>query len=152
MSSASDSDEPVDPHAGSRRRMPPVVLVALGGALGSIARYLLGAAIPRVGELPVDIFVINIVGAFLLGLLIETLVVWSHNLGRRQDIQLFVGTGVFGGFTTYSALAVDTAVMLQQANIRAALIYSIGTVVLGAVATAIGVLAGHKAVQRRWQS
>ncbi len=78
------------------------LLVALGGALGACARYGLTLALPTSpGALPVATLVANLIGCLLLGLLV----------GRCPDgpvLRPLVGTGVLGGFTTFSALALQT--------------------------------------------
>jgi len=86
----------------------------------------------------VTILLINVVGAFALGLLLESLVRRGPDAGRRRDLRLLVGTGVLGGFTTYSALAVDTATLLGDA-LPIAINYGVGSVVLGAVASWVGI-------------
>src|SRR5699024_11239433 len=59
-------------------------------------------------DLPVGTFLANISGAFLLGLLVESLSRRGADHGRRRDLRLLLGTGLLGGYTTYSALANDT--------------------------------------------
>ncbi|WP_371740714.1 CrcB family protein, partial [Frigoribacterium sp. CFBP 13712] len=84
-------------------------LVALGGTIGTGLREALALSFPAApGSIPVTILLINVVGAFALGLLLESLMRRGPDAGRRRDLRLFIGTGVLGGFTTYSALAVDT--------------------------------------------
>ncbi|MGB4136390.1 MAG: CrcB family protein, partial [Microbacterium sp.] len=74
------------------------LLVAAGGTLGVAARMLLGMAIPDAGGLPLSVLIANVAGALLLGVLTARL--------PATNLRLFLGTGVLGGFTTYSALAV----------------------------------------------
>ena len=81
---------------------------------------------------------INVVGAFLLGVLLELLADHSFDTGWSRRIRLGVGTGGLGGFTTYSALATDT-VILAAAHPGRAAGYAVLTVLLGAVATAAGI-------------
>src|SRR5829696_10156179 len=89
--------------------------VWLGGASGTTARYLIGSEIPGDASLPLATFMINVCGAFLLGVLLERLGRSGAEPERRRLVRLFAGTGFFGGFTTYSALATD-AVGLWQAG------------------------------------
>lgn len=115
MTDELDRNAPLDPDSGPRRLLlRPLVLVALGGAAGTTARYLLGETISDVAGMPFGIFAINLTGAFLLGWLIEALARYGPDTGRRRDLRLLLGTGVIGGFTTYSALAADTAVLLRD--------------------------------------
>ena len=81
---------------------------------------------------------INVVGAFLLGVLLELLADHSFDTGWSRRIRLGVGTGGLGGFTTYSALATDTVILAATHPGRAAG-YALLTVLLGAVATAAGI-------------
>ena len=113
-------------------------LVAAGGAIGTAVREALSLAIPPVGGIPLAIFVINVAGAFLLGALLEALVRRGPEDDRRRTLRLFVGTGVLGGFTTYSALATDTALLLGGSPLPA-LAYALGTVLLGGLASAAGI-------------
>ncbi|MDP9807080.1 CrcB protein [Trueperella bonasi] len=101
------------------------LLVALGGALGASVRFVLVAGS---NNPPAVTFLINIAGAFLLGIIAAT------TAGR---VRLFVGTGVLGGFTTYSAFAVD-ALSLMSDSILTGLAYAVLTVVVGIVAAAFG--------------
>ena len=110
-----------------------LLLVFGGGALGTLARYLLGVAIPHVSHEPPNwsVFVANLVGAFLMGI-----VVTAPFGSRRLDLEhwrLLLGTGVLGGFTTYSALAV--AVVTHGAQ---GWTYGLVSVIAGLVACWIG--------------
>lgn len=125
-----------------------LVLVAAGGALGTTAREALTLAIPPLGTIPLPTFLINIAGALLLGVLLESLVRRGHDEGRRRYIRLFLGTGVLGGFTTYSSLATDTALRLASSEVGAGLLYAAATLLVGALATWIGI-AGASALHRR---
>lgn len=118
-------------------------LVWLGGATGTATRYLLSTAVPaRFGGPPV-ILGINVVGAFLLGLLLERLARGGRDAGRRRLVRLTVGTGFLGGFTTYSALAVDTMTLAGAGPIGVAAAYGLATVVVGALAATGGILLGR---------
>lgn len=84
-------------------------------------------------------FAINIVGAFLLGLLLEGLARLGPDIRRRQRVRLLVGTGMLGSFTTYSTLAVDTDLFLRSNQWWAAGSYAAGTVLVAMVATTAGI-------------
>ena len=88
-------------------------------------------SVPRWAEAPVATLGINVVGAFLLGVLLELLADHSLDTGWSRRIRLGVGTGGLGGFTTYSALATDT-VILAAAHPGRAAGYALLTVLLGA--------------------
>lgn len=115
-----------------------LALVAAGGAVGTAAREGLSMAIPLVAGFPVATFGINVVGALLLGVLLEALVRRGPDEGRRRSLRLLIGTGFFGGFTTYSTLATDTSLFTAHDDLGAALAYALGTLVLGAVASWAG--------------
>lgn len=116
-----------------------LALVALGGMIGTGLREALSLAIPPVVGIPFTTAAINIIGAFVLGFLLETLAHRGPDAGRRRALRLFVGTGMLGGFTTYSALATDTVLLLQHTP-AVGIAYAIGTLLLGALATAGGIL------------
>jgi CrcB protein len=115
-----------------------VALVAAGGMVGTGLRYALVLAIPSVGGIPVSIFGINVVGAFILGLLLDWLAHRGPDVGWSRRLRLGVGTGVFGGFTTYSTLAADN-VTLALGRPALAAAYGLGTVVVGGVAALAGI-------------
>lgn len=124
-------------------RWPLVALVALGGAIGTAARALLAEAFPPRDGISWVILAINVVGAFCLGLLLESLAHRGPDVGRRRTVRLVVGTGVIGGFTTYSTLADDTAKLLGDGRWGAGSGYGLLSVVLGLVAVVAGIwLAG----------
>jgi CrcB protein len=127
-----------------------IVLVALGGAVGTGGREFLSTAFPATGQFPATTLVINIVGAFLLGALLEALVRRGEDHGGHRVIRLLIGTGVMGGFTTYSTLATDTALLLHNGATGLAVAYSVGTVVIGALAAALGILIATAVHRRRF--
>jgi len=96
--------------SGDRSSRPvyvrPAYLCAvwLGGAGGTAARYLLGSQVAGGSQLPLTTLMINVVGAFLLGMLLERLGRATGEPERRRLVRLLAGTGFLGGFTTYSAL------------------------------------------------
>lgn len=119
-------------------------MVALGGAIGTAAREAVSLAVPPMGGVPVAILGINVVGAFLLGLLLESLMLRGPDAGRRRSLRLFLGTGILGGFTTYSALAADSGVLLLDGRAPIAIAYAVGTVVLGGAASWLGIVAARR--------
>jgi CrcB protein len=147
---AQDGDLPLDPDldaaesaSGAPRpihlRPGAMLLVFAGGTLGTAAREALSLAFPPIGGIPYAVFGINITGALLLGVLLESLVRRGPDHGGRQRIRLLLGTGMLGGFTTYSALAVDTAHLIGSGSPGIGAAYAIGTVLLGAGATWAGI-------------
>ncbi|MEU5842208.1 CrcB family protein [Rhodococcus sp. NPDC047139] len=127
-----------------------LVAVAVGGLAGTAARFGLGRLFPvESGTWPVTTFTINIAGALLLGILLESLVRVGPETSWRRAVRLGVGTGALGSFTTYSALAVDTDLLLRAGDFVAAAAYALGTVLAGLVATGIGVALGAWLGERR---
>ncbi|MBN9184711.1 MAG: CrcB family protein [Microbacterium sp.] len=133
-------------------RWTAIGLVVAGGAIGTFARYAIAQAIPAWGGIPVAIFAVNVAGAFLLGWLLEALVRRGEDHGGRRAIRLFAGTGVLGGFTTYSTFALDTDGLLQAAEVGGSVLYALTTVVVGAAASVAGIALGaalHRSRARR---
>ena len=118
-------------------------LVALGGAAGTGVRQGLSLLIPAVaGAFPTAIFLVNLSGAFLLGLLLGWLLRSGPDEGRRRELRLLAGTGFLGGYTTYSSLSVATAQLLTGGHGLVGIAYALGTVVLGSLAAYAGVALG----------
>jgi len=130
--------EPVDPDVDLRhdrlvRRTGDtavLTVIAAGGAIGAVARYLVGQAWPTpTGTFPWATLVINVVGCGLIGIL---MVVVSEVLTRRRLIRPFLGTGVLGGFTTFSTYALDIQQLVANRHPGTALLY-LGATVAGAL-------------------
>jgi CrcB protein len=87
-----------------------VMLIALGGALGSVLRYLIGLWLVRPGEgFPVGTLVINVTGCVAIGVLVPLLKAWHV----REDFQLMVLVGVLGGYTTFSTFGRETVALIE---------------------------------------
>ena len=134
---------------GSNRRYSGAALVFCGGALGTLLRYLIDVASVRVSGFALDIFIINVVGAFILAFLVGWITGAGEPTRNELRLRLFLGTGVMGGFTTYSTLAVETAHNLGDGRWTSALVYSLGTLLVGALLSVAGVLAGRRTVRAR---
>jgi fluoride exporter len=126
-----------------------VVVVLAGGALGSAARYGVNHVLPAQQGFPVATFVENIVGAFLLGLLLETLLRAGAEDGVRRMLRLGLGTGVLGGFTTYSALALEVERLWVDGDTGLAVGYGLGSVVCGTVTATLGIVLAARAHRSR---
>jgi CrcB protein len=119
-------DPDIDLHQGGlggRRRGDTTILAAIaaGGATGAAARYLIGVTWPTPTEgFPVSTWAINILGCALIGILMVLVTqVWS----RQRLIRPFLGTGVLGGFTTFSTYTVDIQRLVAGAHTGTALLY-----------------------------
>ena len=115
-------------------------LAFLGGALGTAIRYGLTLAFPGSGQAMGAILAINLVGAFCLGYLLEALGRRGDDVGTRRTVRVLVGTGVLGGFTTYSTLATNVVELLGSGRIWTGIGYALLTVVVGVVASGAGSL------------
>jgi fluoride exporter len=116
-------------------------VVLVGGAIGTAARAALESAFPaQPGGWPWTTFAINVTGSFLLGLLLETLSRRGPDAGLRRYLRLGLGTGVMGGYTTYSTFAVETVRLLGLGGgaVVVGLGYALGSVVLGLAAAFAG--------------
>lgn len=118
-----------------------VLLVALGGTVGTAARLGLGLVIPDAGGFPIAVLLANVVGALLIGVLV------ARPLDRcgetaAADLRLLLGTGVLGGFTTYSAFMTGTVSLWADAPLVATA-YAAGTLALGLGAAALGLRIGR---------
>jgi fluoride exporter len=112
------------------------LLVFVGGAVGTGARFLLSAAFPARSALPVTL-VINVTGAFLLGFL--TVLIAVRMRGAIGGLlTALLGTGLLGGYTTYGMFALDTDGLLDSAHLGASIAYGLATIVLGFGAAALG--------------
>lgn len=115
-----------------------LLIIALGGALGAVSRFLLGNAVSRAigSALPYGTFVINVMGCFAMGLLM-TIIVDRELLPVAW--RLFLCVGLLGGFTTFSSFGYEALMLLTEGRLLAALAYVGGSVALGLIAAGAGV-------------
>ncbi|WP_432395213.1 fluoride efflux transporter FluC [Pseudarthrobacter sp. L19] len=116
-----------------------LLLVVAGGIAGTQARYGLGSVLPAPGGWPLPTLVINLAGAFLLGLLLEALIRRGPDAGRLRVMRLLLGTGFMGAFTTYSTLALESNGLLAAGRSLDALAYVGASLVVGFLATFAGI-------------
>jgi fluoride exporter len=116
-----------------------VVYVALGGALGSVARYLLSTAVQRytAAGFPYGTFTVNIVGCAVFGLIVGLA---EHRIELTPAVRAFFLVGILGGFTTFSAFTFDTIELLRTAAFLRAALNIVGQVALGLLALWLGYL------------
>jgi len=131
----------------SRERPRQLLAVLVGGTLGGAGREGLALALPADDGIPWAVLVANLLGAFLLGLVLTVLAARIPETRATRELRLLLGTGMLGGFTTYSALAVDTAT-LGGTDPWLAAGYAVGSVILGLALAAAGVAAGRSLVGR----
>lgn len=130
-------------------RWTSIALVAVGGALGAAAREGVRLVIADVSGVPVAIAVVNVIGAFLLGVLYEAVTRLGPGSPTAARVKLLLGTGFCGGFTTYSSLATDSAILLSHGRWGVGALYGVGTLVVGACATFAGIAVGARADAQR---
>lgn len=119
--------------------MNSILYVMSGGAIGAAMRYGLSRAIPvSAGGWPWPTFIANISGGFLMGVLAGWLL---RSGGSAEPLRLFVGVGILGGFTTFSAFSLETAAMIQRGQLGAAVGYAGASVLLALGATFAGMTA-----------
>jgi CrcB protein len=114
------------------------LIVMAGGALGTLARYLIGlAALPISQDLPWGTIIINIVGSFIIGLF-GTMTLAHGRFPAPDSLRLFVMVGICGGFTTFSSFSLQTLDLLRAgAPVRAG-VNIVASVVLCVLAVALG--------------
>ena len=129
---------------------PPMItrflLVAAGGALGSMARYGLGLAAMRLAPnaaWPWGTFGANVLGGLAMGLLVGWL---AFRGGAQQEtIRLFAAVGILGGFTTFSSYSLEAALMIERRQLGLAAAYVAGSVVLAVAALFVGLMIARRA-------
>lgn len=122
------------------RRWDVVLTIAVGGALGAMARYGVAATWPHApGTFPWATFGVNVLGCLLIGSL---MVVLTEIGGRPHPLtRPFLGVGLLGGFTTFSTYAVETERLVAGGDPQLALLYLFGTLAAALLAVQVGVVA-----------
>lgn len=133
-------------------RVADVLVVGVGGMIGTGVRFLVASMIPTQYGVPWGVLIVNCSGAFLLGLLTGLLSARTNTKGTAHRTHLFFGTGVLGGFTTYSALTSDMMSLFLDGAVFTALSYGIGTVVVGGCCSILGLIAGRRISVHRVRS
>lgn len=113
-----------------------IFYVAFGGALGAVLRYAVSATLST----PFGTFAVNALGCFAMGLAMVYLIEAAQT---PHGAAPFLMTGLLGGFTTYSAFALDTLRLFEAGQLAAAAAYAVGTFVLALVSVFAGVLLGR---------
>lgn len=123
-----------------------ILIVALGGALGSVARYRFGGLVlhhTQAWDFPMSTFCVNLVGCLVIGVvggLVE-----HHDL-FSPSVRLLFFTGILGGFTTFSAFGYETLFLLRRGLLQLALLYALLSVLCGVIA----VFGGMKLIDLLW--
>jgi len=130
--------------------IPPfqILLVFVGGGLGSVARYLTTViALQLFGpQFPWGTFTVNVVGSALMGFLTALIVArWTPESGGTE-LRLFLTTGIIGGFTTFSAYSLDAFVLWERGQMTSAVVYVLSSVVVSFAVLAAAMLATRAAL------
>jgi CrcB protein len=117
--------------------MTHILLVAAGGAVGSVLRYLVGLWTLRSfgPSFPWGTLTVNITGSFLIGVFAEVI---ARKFGASAEMRVFLITGILGGYTTFSAFSLDAITLLERGELVTALIYVASSVLLSALAVFAG--------------
>jgi CrcB protein len=115
-----------------------ILLVALGGAIGSVARFKLSGWVLQQAtnwRFPLGTFVVNVMGCFIAGVL--------AGMAVKQDVftpdaRVFLFTGLLGGFTTFSAFGLETLLLLKRGEAGVAFANAVASVVVGLVVAWLG--------------
>jgi CrcB protein len=122
--------------------MTRFLIVAAGGALGAVARYGVGRWLPATAW-PWGTLTVNLVGGLLMGLLTGWLA--FRGGAQSESIRLFAAVGVLGGFTTFSAFSLETALMIERRQFAMAGGYAVASVVLSVAALFAGLMLARRA-------
>jgi CrcB protein len=122
--------------------------IALGSALGGVARYLLGGLIQRAteGTFPLGTLVINVTGSFLLGLLYRYA---AESAAVTPEVRAMLTIGICGGYTTFSTFSYETVRLLEDGEYTRALAYVGLSVVLSVGGAILGITVGRELLALR---
>lgn len=128
-----------------RRRWDILLVIAAGGALGSGGRHLISTALPHApDEVPWSTVTVNVVGSYLLGLLMVFVIdVWPP----QRYVRPFLGVGILGGFTTFSTYTMDGWALMSSGRYLAGGLYLVGSMAGALVAVWLGLVTARLLVQ-----
>lgn len=117
--------------------MKNILLIGLGGAIGSVIRFALGQFVKKYWELsfPLATFIVNFIGCFLIGILIA-----YFQKNNNDGLKLLLITGFCGGFTTFSSFAAENLELIHNNQISIALVYILGSILIGVLAVWAGIM------------
>ncbi len=139
--------KPVMNRLRTLRRLIPYLAISIGGALGANARYFLGSWVTTQWgpHFPVATLLINVSGSFGLGVYL-TLV--AERFTGHQAIRLFIATGFFGAYTTFSTFSVEALRLIETGDVATGLSYVVASAALSLVAAAVGMIVAHAVLSR----
>lgn len=129
-----------------RLRWGVVLAVFVGGCVGGWARYAITSTWPTgTGRFPWEIFAVNVLGAFVLALV----VVAATDLVSSRYLRPLLGTGFCGAFTTFSSIVVTTDLLFAHHHAGTAVVYLAASIVAGLAAAALGLVLGRAVAANR---
>ena len=122
--------------------MQMIISIALGGAVGAVARHFLSARIMSLlgSNFPYGTLVVNVLGSFIMGLLIMAL---ATRLNISQEWRGFIVVGVLGGFTTFSTFSLEAALLIERGTFLQAALYVGSSVIVSIGALFVGLWLGR---------
>jgi len=123
--------------------MDKYLLVLVGGAMGSLARYLAGTAVMSrfSGRFPLGTLVVNVTGCFLIGMIMTLL---SQRAAPHPNWRLLLVVGFLGGFTTFSSFAYETFTAAREGSMWIGLMNVVASVALGYLAVWLGAMSAGR--------
>jgi len=117
------------------------LLIAIGGGLGSILRYVMQSVVGHLTgmDFPYGTLIVNISGSIVMGLFIGWMSAHT-DLKNANDVRLFIAIGILGGYTTFSSFSLDAIVLYEKGKLMAMAVYVVSSVVI----SLLGVFAGLK--------
>ena len=117
--------------------MKPSIMgvVAIGGAIGSVIRYAVSTIQSPVVAFPYAIFIVNLSGGFLMGV-VTALLALKFNVS--SEVRAFLTTGILGGYTTFSTFSLESAMLIERHDYATAASYVVGSAILSIVALFCG--------------
>ncbi|MCZ7886527.1 MULTISPECIES: fluoride efflux transporter CrcB [Agrobacterium] len=119
-----------------------IALVAAGGAIGSVFRYLVGVWSVRLAgaHFPWGTLAVNVAGSFMIGFLVELV---ARRLNASMEMRLFLVTGVLGGFTTFSSFSLDAVSLFERGTLGLSAVYVLASLVVSIAAVFAGLALGR---------
>lgn len=152
MSDSRPIDSDVDVHVSAQRTELTrshgriLLVVALGGGIGALARYGIGLVLPTTpGHFPLGTFVINVLGCGLIGVL---MVLVTEVYPGNPLLRPFFGTGVLGGFTTFSTYTNEFRGLLRPGTVPLAVAYLAGTLICALLAVSLATWLTRRLVRK----
>ena len=121
--------------------MQMIIAIGLGGALGAISRHFATRWISNIlgSGFPYGTMSVNVIGSVLMGMLVTLL---ANKFAISQELRGFVAVGLLGGFTTFSAFSLETALLIERNTWGLAALYITGSVILSVGGLFVGIWAG----------